>query len=386
MKKMTRRGGLKRMAVMAGVGALSAAAFPLPGFAEQAGAQPSPTESEAAAIADIAQKLMQECHAPGLSVAIARHGQFVYQRGFGYADKASGESVTTASRFRIASISKPFTSVAIFSLIEAGRLRLDDLIFGAKGILQFDYGASYPELVSKITLHHLLTHTCGGWDNNSGIDPMFYKPEWNHRELIAWAVQEQPLKFEPGAHYSYSNFGYCLLGRVIEKITGQSYAGFVQRAMLDKCGIKDMQVGGNTFAQRAAGEVVYYGQPGSGTNPYDMNITRMDSHGGWMATASDLVQFAMHVDGFKTTKNILTAESIRTMTTGSTANPHYACGWAVNSVPNWWHSGSLPGTLSIMVRTASGLCWAALTNTRTSQLDLDAMMWKMVKAVPAWRA
>jgi len=55
-------------------------------------------------------------------------------------------------------------------------------------------------------------------------------------------------------------------------------------------------------------------------------------------------------------------------------------------VPNWWHSGSLPGALSIMVRTGSGLCWAAITNTRVEGLDLDGMMWRMVKAVPAWRA
>ncbi len=72
--------------------------------------------------------------------------------------------------------------------------------------------------------------------------------------------------------------------------------------------------------------------------------------------------------------------------TATTANPHYACGWCVNSFPNWWHTGSLPGTLTVMVRTASGLCWAALTNTRAEGINLDAMMWKMVNAVPAWKA
>ncbi len=74
------------------------------------------------------------------------------------------------------------------------------------------------------------------------------------------------------------------------------------------------------------------------------------------------------------------------MTTGTTANPNYACGWSVNQIPNWWHGGSLPGTLTIMVRTASGLCWAAFTNTRANGLNLDEIMWKMVKAVPAWKA
>ena len=134
--------------------------------------QPTPSEREAAAIAAIAQEYMAKYNAPGLSVAVARHGQFVYQKGFGYADKAAGEQVTPSSLFRIASVTKPITSVAMFSLIEQGRLGLDDLIFGAQGLLKFDYGQDYPDAVKKITLRHLLTHTCGGWDN-SGRDPMF---------------------------------------------------------------------------------------------------------------------------------------------------------------------------------------------------------------------
>jgi CubicO group peptidase (beta-lactamase class C family) len=287
--------------------------------------------------------------------------------------------------FRIASVTKPVTSVATFSLIEQGRLGLDDLIFGAQGLLKFDYGQDYPDAVKKITLRHLLTHTCGGWDN-TGRDPMFSRPEMNHQELITWAVHNLPLQYAPGEHYAYSNFGYCILGRVLEKLTGKSYADFVRETVLAKCGIKDMRVAGNTLAERAVGEVVYYGQAGGGTNPYNMNVTRMDSHGGWIATPSDLVQFAMHVDGFTTTPNILGASTLKTMTTASAANPQYACGWNVNKIPNWWHTGSLPGTLTILVRTASGLCWAAFTNTRAEGFNLDEMVWKMVSAVPAWRA
>jgi len=377
MKTISRRTHLKQLGLAAFASVLPA----VPGFA----GEPKPTESESAAIAEIARKLMEKHNAPGLSVAVARHGEMVYQQGFGFADKAAGERVTTESRFRIASISKPITSVAIFTLIEQGKLRLDDLIFGKQGILKFDYGETYPERVTKITLHHLLTHTCGGWEND-GSDPMFHQPQWNQRELITWTLREQPLKNEPGTHWAYSNFGFCLLGRVIEKVTGRGYEEFVQKEVLAKCGVTDMRIGGNTLAQRAPGEVVYYGQKGTGTNPYNMNIARMDSHGGWIGTPSDLVRFAMHVDGFRTTPNILSASSIKTMTAGTSANPHYACGWNVNSVPNWWHGGSLPGTQSIMVRTASGLCWAAFTNTHAEGLNLDGMMWEMAKAVPAWKA
>ena len=383
MKTISRRAYLKKMALAAAATGLPPAFRPLPAFAVEAPPQPKPTESEAAAIAGIARQLMSKYHAPGLSVAIARHGSFVYQQGFGDANKTTGERVTPSSLFRIASLSKPITSVAIFSLIEQDRLRLDDLVFGARGLFKFDYGESYPELVNKITLRHLLTHTCGGWENNE-TDPMFSHQEMNHQELIAWTLGHQPLKYEPGAHYAYSNFGYCVLGRVIEKITAEPYAEFARKTVLAKCGVKDMRLAGNTYAERASGEVAYYGQPGAGTDPYNMNLTRTDSHGGWIATPSDLVQFLMHVDGFKTTPNILGANTIKTMTTASAANPNYACGWCVNKVPNWWHNGSLPGTMTIMVRAASGLCWAAFANTRANDFNLDDMMWNMVKAVPAW--
>jgi len=366
-------------------GVFSPLGSPFSASATEPKSQPLPSDSEAAAIAQIVKGAMEKHQAPAISLAVARHGQMVYQNAYGFADKDGGTLATTGSRFRIASVSKPITAVTVFSLIEQGRLGLHDLIFGEQGRLGFDYGRQYPDPVRKITLHHLLTHTCGGWENN-GDDPMFRHPRMNHHELITWTLQNQPLKNEPGVHYAYSNFGYCILGRVIEKITGKSYAAYVKQAVLAKCGIEDMEIGTNTLEQRASKEVVYYSQNEGNSAPYHMNIARMDSHGGWIATPSDLVRFAMHMDGFKTTPNILNADSIGTMTTASQANPNYACGWCVNKIPNWWHNGSLPGTLAIMVRTHSGLCWAAFTNTRADGLDLDRMMWQVVNCVPAWHA
>lgn len=385
MKAITRRSCLKRIALIAAFNALPFFAGPFIPSAPGADPQPKPAERELAAMARIARQFMAQYKVPGLSVAIARHGQLVYARGFGYADKAAGEQLTPSHLFRIASVTKPITSVAIFSLIEQRRLRLNDLIFGSRGVLHFDYGKTYPALVMEITLYNLLTHTCGGWDIDKA-DPMFLNHAMNHKELIEWTIRHQPLKNVPGKHYAYSNFGYCVLGRVLEKVTGQSYTQFVRQHVLASCGIKTMRLARNTLAQRVRGEVRYYGQ--NRENPYNMNVSRMDSHGGWIGTPIDLVRFLIHVDGFNFTPNILSLKTINTMTTPSAANPNYACGWAVNEVPNWWHNGSLPGTTTIVVRTASGLCWAAFTNTRTKGMDLaiDRMMWKMAKAVPAWRA
>jgi CubicO group peptidase (beta-lactamase class C family) len=384
-RSISRRESLKQIASIA---AASALPFWFPGMSSIAVAeesQPMPTESQLARMDEIANLFMTKYKVPGLSVAIARHGQFVYRKGFGLADVASGEKVTRDHLFRIASVSKPITSVAIFTLVEKGRLKLSDRVFGRGAVLGTDFGSSYPERVQKITLEHLLTQTCGGWPNDAS-DPMFLNPGMNSHALIRWTLQNQPLQNEPGTHYAYSNFGYCILGRVIEKVGGQTYAEFVEQNVLAKCDVTDMRIAGNTLLDTAPGEVVYYGQ--NGESPYGMNVRRMDSHGGWIATPSDLVNFAMRVDGFSYTADILEPATIETMTTATSANPNYAKGWMVNTMGNWWHSGSLPGTISIMVRTSSGLCWAALTNTRTGGMDLalDKMLWDLAEAVPVWRS
>jgi CubicO group peptidase (beta-lactamase class C family) len=384
-RSITRRESLKQIGSIAATSALPFWLPRLSSIAFAAESQPVPTESQLARMDEIASQFMNKYKVPGLSVAIARHGQFVYRKGFGLADVASGDKVTPDHLFRIASVSKPITSVAIFTLIEKGRLNLSDRVFGREAVLGSDFGSSYPERVQKITLEHLLTHTCGGWQNDAS-DPMFLNPAMNSHALIRWTLQNQPLQNEPGTHYAYSNFGYCILGRVIEKVGGKTYAEFVEQNVLAKCDVEDMRIGGNTLLDTAPGEVVYYGQ--NGESPYGMNVRRMDSHGGWIATPSDLVNFAMRVDGFSYTPSILEPATIETMTTATSANPDYAKGWAVDAAGNWGHTGSLPGTRSIMLRTSSGLCWAALTNTRAAGMDLalDKMLWDMAETVPEWQA
>ena len=386
----TRREFLDRMR------AVAAAGVAVPWIALQENRAVSPehgpelSQKQHEAIDVIAREFMERFKVPGMSVAFAKDGQFVLQQGFGVADVAAKEAVTPAHLFRIASVSKPITAVAIFTLIERGLLQLADLVFGENGKLGFDFGMTLHDDVKEITVHHLLTHTCGGW-TNAAADPMFRNPAMEHAELIEWTLRNVPLVNKPGAVHAYSNFGYCILGRLVEKLTGMKYAEAVQRDVLGKCGITSMRIGGNTLAERAKSEATYYSHdPGvrMGVHPYSMNVARMDSHGGWIASASDVVSFAMHVDGFPNPPDILRAETLKMMTTPPAAYEHYACGWAVNKVPNWWHNGSLPGTSSIMVRTASGMCWAALVNIRAEGIGpaLDQMMWKIARAVPAWHA
>jgi CubicO group peptidase (beta-lactamase class C family) len=138
--------------------------------------------------------------------------------------------------------------------------------------------------------------------------------------------------------YQYSNFGYCVLGRIIEQLSGQSYADYVQQNVLWPSGAFGMEIAGNTVYDRRVGEVFYYGG-----SPYTMNVTRMDAHGGWISNAADLLRFVTAVDGFDTRPDILTDDSITAMTTGSAANPNYAMGWGVSGGNYRRKPPALPG-------------------------------------------
>jgi CubicO group peptidase (beta-lactamase class C family) len=282
----------------------------------------APLPFERATMEALARSFMSSYGVPALSFAVGYAGKIVHQDAFGLADRDSKEALTPEHLFRIASVSKPITSVSIFRLIEQNRIRLTDKVFGRGAILGTDYGAPASRGIDQITLEHLLTHTAGGWSND-GRDPMFTFPQMSQAELIAWTIANRPLDHSPGESYAYSNFGYCVLGRVIEKLTGRPYADHVRAEVLRRCDITDMTIAGNTLDERQPSEVRYFGQS---DNPYGMNVRRMDSHGGWLARPADLVRFFMHVDGYAKPSNILQPQTIRVMTAASTANSGYAQG------------------------------------------------------------
>src|SRR5271169_2181949 len=162
----------------------------------------------------IARAFMVKYSVPGLGISIARNGKFVYEHSFGMADRAQAQQLLPNSLFRIASVTKPITSVTIFSLIEKGKLKLNDKVFGPSGVLDDKYGKQpYKQYVTDITVDHLLTHTCGGWPNDS-TDPMMHNLGWDQTKLITETIAKMPLTNPPGTHWAYSNFGYCVLGRV----------------------------------------------------------------------------------------------------------------------------------------------------------------------------
>jgi CubicO group peptidase (beta-lactamase class C family) len=326
---------------------------------------------------------MERYAAPGASLAYTRGEHLLYAAAYGVACKSPKADVTEASLFRIASNSKAFTSTAIFTLIESGRLSLTDRVFGTKGILnQFSTNVSHQEWLGSITIQHLLTHTAGGWRNDWN-DPMYQKPEYGQQELIAFTLRSLPLQYPPGAQYAYSNFGYCLLGRVIEKITGTSYAQYTLEHVINRAGIDDMRIANK---EPAIGEVHYYPKPSDG-NAYNFPIARMDSHGGWIATAIDQARFLGRLFAPSDTpgaRGLIGREYLKLMTTPSRINPRYACGLFANNDGACWHDGSLPGTWSFMMHTRTGVSSAAVINASDLGSNLDDLTQKMARAMPDW--
>lgn len=341
------------------------------------------------ATADAAVARFMERHqATALSLALAKDGRLVLARAYGHADKARREPLAPRHRFRIASISKPITATGILLLRERNDLRLSDKAFGKEALLGMPKEL-YPggPSVTGVTFEHLLTHAAGGWSGDFGPDPMFHHPGLDHAALIARVLREHPLQREPGFEHHYSNFGYCLLGRAIESASGRPYERFIKAEVLAPCGIHAMDIGGDTEADRKPDEVWYHGQ--GGEDPYAMKLARMDAHGGWIASAVDVVRFLVHVDQRPAPPDILRPESLSRMFKPSAPSSRYAMGWAVNDAPNRWHNGSLPGSQSIAVQTHDGYCWAALTNTRDPGIgpDLDQLMWEVraaLKTLPSF--
>ncbi|MAI32582.1 MAG: D-aminoacylase [Planctomycetaceae bacterium TMED240] len=370
-------------------------------------------------------KFLEKHRLPGASIAVTNDSKVVFANGYGYADVALGKKVHRDSLFRIASISKPITAVAILQLHERGKLDLDDSVFmllELNDVIQTTEGTE--KRLRDITVRHLLQHR-GGWDRNVSFDAMFRSVTFAEKsggespadqQAVIDAMLKQPLDFAPGERYAYSNFGYCLLGRVIEKLSGQSYESYVKQNVLDPVGATKMRLGATRLTRRAENEVRYY-HPGTGTSvfqsdlkqqvphPYGAwNLEAMDSHGGWLASATDLAKFAAAFDN-PATCPILSEASIELMhqrppgvagygKDGSEKTVYYSFGWSNRVVRhgklNHWHTGSLPGTASILIRRHDGKNFVALMNSRVSPVsehlgrEMDQLLHQMANQVKTW--
>jgi N-acyl-D-amino-acid deacylase len=368
---------------------------------------------------DLMRQLLVDYNIPGGAVAVAKDGKLILARGYGWADVEAKRPTQPESLFRIASISKPVTAAVVLRLVELGQLSLDDTAVKYLPELQPAEGSERDARWDGITIRQLLQHT-GGWDRDKSFDPMFIPfraaealgvaPPADSLTVIRYMLG-QPLDFDPGTRYAYSNLGYCMLGRVVEQVTGKAYDQAARKLVLQSAGIDRMQLGRTLLDHRAEGEVRYYHHsPDALTRCVfpdvhnevawpdgGFHLEAMDAHGGWIASAVDLVRFTTAVNGSRQPA-LLSASSLA----ATVARPdredaaesvtYYGLGWMVRPVEddaNWWHTGSLPGTITLLVRTHHGMAWAAVFNTRPRETDkfraaLDSGLWEAAAAVKQW--
>ena len=350
------------------------------------------TNADLGLIAGKAYNYLATTGYPGLSIALAKDGKLVFAAGFGKADKSTGEEVGPNSRFRIASVSKPITAIAVMRLAESVPGLLDKIVFGKTGILGPKYDHPKAPNLNKITVRQLLQHVAGFSpipSKDGPIDPMFAYLDYSHEKLIAWAISMGIQARAPGMRYDYSNFGYCILGRVIEQLTGKSYDAYVKEAVLKPSFAFGMELAANTEKERKANEVLYYGDWA-----YNLNVTRFDAHGGWIATASDLLRVMVRADNLPTKPDMINAASYATMTKPAGIvgldgkDPSYALGWGVMG-ETITHNGSMAGTTAVLVRAPGGWTYAGIANMQIKEKDqwagvMRQMLADIVSGVSKW--
>lgn len=379
----------------------------------------------------IVQNFLNTYQIPGLSIAISKNGKLVYNRGFGNSNLSLTEPVFPYNLFRLASVSKPITSIAIMKLYQNGQLSMNDKVFGPGGILEnhpfFSAANITDNRIYDITVQELLEHSAG-WNRDincfpdptlpypwrfGSCDPIVAplhvaavngRPNPANEEDMIYFLLNKGLNFNPGAGYSYSNIGYLILGEIIEQKTNMSYETYVKTQILNPLGAFDMHLGKNLLVDKKEREVEYQGNgyytldcQGSGNYALweygGFNLEAMTAHGGWIATTKDLLRLITAVDGFASVPDILSAATINLMVAPSANNSNYAKGWAVNSANNWWHTGALDGTATFMARTNGGYTWAVLLNKRIIDSNannfwaaLDALPWNCIASTSTFPA
>ena len=361
--------------------------------------------------------LKQFPNVPGASLAVAKEGKILLVKGYGFADKDKKTPVTPDTLFRMGSINKTLTSVAVMKLVEDGKLTLDEPVLpllSKAGIVPTKLGTSS---AVNITVRMLLQHT-GGMDRGISGDPI-RSPRLNEVvrrqnikpatcEAVAKDTLEQPLDFEPGMKYAYSNVGYCMLGKIVEVASGMPYQAFVSKYELQPSIGKNYLIGLAT--ESMPGETTYHtdgrrypfapGITGSWLGalaPYGRySFENMEALGAWVATPIDALRFFLAVDGAKGNR-LISQSSLEEMQkrpvyggVQTTSNVFYGLGIFVNKKrgTTWFHSGGQAGVRTIAVRAANGISWVMAFNGQsddpTFDSKYDAAIWKAINSIDQW--
>ncbi|WP_367874081.1 serine hydrolase [Luteolibacter sp. Populi] len=315
---------------------------------------------------------------PAVSLAVSRRGKLVFKRAYGFADTATNEWAGTDHRYRVASVSKAITGVAVVHAL-AGQTtwNLNSKVFGSGALFGNDYGtAPYSTFEQDISVRNLLHHTAG-W---TGEGKLWYgsEPAWGsqHKPFIDYQLQNLSVTHEPGTIGRYSNLGYTIAARVVEKISGDSYEAYTRNEIFAPCGISPILgplVGDRTRAQKKLMEVSYYPNTAEPADPEVVDPRRMDGSTAWIARPADLLLLTRRVDGDPRHEDILSADRVTALHTRG--NPtsssgytwqNYGLGWGCDNYANpgsWGHNGGMAGTRAELVARTNDIHYAWVANS-----------------------
>jgi D-alanyl-D-alanine carboxypeptidase len=295
-----------------------------------------PRMTQPQALADLESRINTLVAADKFSgaVLIESHGRVVYQQQRGMADRVARAPITSKTKFRLGSANKMFTALAILQLVEKGRVALDATVG--------QYVPDYPnrEVATKVTIRQLLTHTGG---TGEIFTDQYYKDRGSLKTLTDYVSYfgKRPLEFQPGTKVDYSNFGYIILGYIVERVSGLSYYEYVSRHIFEPSGMIDTASApeSDVVPHRAIGYTTKNGQwvPADDTFPY-----RGTSAGGGYSTVADLLRFSHALTAFK----LLGKEMVEKATHPQITGEWYGYGFETHGVgPTHYfgHSGGAPG-------------------------------------------
>lgn len=346
----------------------------------------------------------------GLAVAIVKDEKLIFAKGYGYADSDAKILAAPEQLFRIASVSKLVTAVAIMKLVESGKITLESKVFGKHGIINKGTQLQIKDnRLENITVRNLLNHS-GGWTQRYGdiaflpkiVSEQTGDPMPLDISSYIKFVSSRRLHFEPGTSSAYSNLGYMILGEVISIVSKTSYEKFVRENVLKPAKIYDMQLGGSFENEKRLEEVRYYqpedAQPveaydGSGRMVPKIygssNMTLLGSAGGWIASPIDLMKLLVVIDGDPAIKDILSVKSINEMTHVDEKGLD-PLGWrSTNEHGEWWRTGTLPGSSALLKRDPNGISWVMITNTSNYKgphlaIEMDRVMSVSLGKIKKW--
>jgi CubicO group peptidase (beta-lactamase class C family) len=344
----------------------------------------------------------------GVSVAITRYGNLVYARGFGYANLEVHDRAQPYHLFRVASVSKLITAVAIMRLVEAGKLKLSDKVFGPQGILNTaPYLGYVDKRVEEITVKQLLNHSAG-WTTRWG-DHLFMSEDIaralgkslpvTKADIIGFALSKR-LHFNPGTQSSYVNLGYLILEDVIEKVADRSYESFVMGSVFRPLDIDDAFIANNYDSLRYANEVRYYEAADAELSvSYDGSIKQifksrggndirtLGAAGGWIISSVSLAKLIIAIEE-SSNSTLITKESIDSIT--NTKPEIHPLGWRmVMPDGSKWRTGSFSGTSATIVARPDGFTFVFLSNTSPwvgakFPFEVNKMMARAIYKVKSW--